>query len=203
MTTHSLTGNLTSGSTSLKGESSDIRPGWPEVVASLLTYLALLLLIGFWLLSIPDDQAALRGIVGMATNGVAGSLALLSAYLLRLRSLPPFGFRGCPGKEMAAAAGLGVLAFGLSFGVEYVYFLFVTEPNNQADFQAAAQSGPLALAVLLFTGAVLTPLGEEVVFRGVVANALNRHGWWAGVVGSALIFAAVHGPSVIFLMLFW
>ncbi len=44
---------------------------------------------------------------------------------------------------------------------------------------------------------ILTPLGEEFVFRGVIANTLNRYGAWAGVVGSAAVFGIVHGFNVI------
>ncbi|MNC62666.1 CAAX amino terminal protease self- immunity [compost metagenome] len=78
-----------------------------------------------------------------------------------------------------------------------MYFHFITEPNNQADFQTAAQGGTLSLFVLIITGAIFTPLGEEFVFRGVIANALNRYGAWAGVVGSATIFGVAHGFNVI------
>ena len=46
-------------------------------------------------------------------------------------------------------------------------------------------------------GAGLTGLGEEVFFRGVVANVLWKYGAWAGVLVSALIFAVVHGFNLI------
>ncbi|MGO6695838.1 lysostaphin resistance A-like protein [Rhizobium johnstonii] len=46
-------------------------------------------------------------------------------------------------------------------------------------------------------GAIFTPFGEEILFRGVVANALNRYGVFAGVVLSSIIFGLVHGVSVI------
>lgn len=175
------------------------RPGWLEIVVALVTYLVMLLALSlFGLLRIPDDEAALRGIVGMALNGLAGTIALMAAWLIRIRDLPVFGFRRSPARWLLIGAGLGVVAVGLSFIIEHVYFSFVTEQNTQADFQAAAQAGVLSLLVLVFAGAVLTPFGEEAVFRGVIANALNRYGPWAGIVGSAFIFAAVHGPSVIF-----
>lgn len=175
------------------------RPGWPEVAVGLATYLLLVVLIGVWLVRTPNEQAALRGIVGMAANGAAGTLALLAAFGLRIREFGAFGFRRTSRAWLLAGAALGLLAFGLSFVVEYVYFLFVTEPNTQGDFQAAARAGPWSLAMLLLAGALLTPFGEEVLFRGVVAGALNRYGAWAGVVGSAAIFAVAHGPSVILL----
>lgn len=133
----------------------------------------------------------------MAANGFAGILALIAACSLRIRDLDAFGFRPCRGKWLIAGAALGLIAFGLSFVVEHIYFLFVTEPNTQGDFQAGAKAGPWSLALLLIAGALLTPLGEEVLFRGVIAGALNRHGAWAGVLGSAAIFAVAHGPSVI------
>lgn len=175
------------------------RPGWPEIAVGLLVYLALIGLVAAWLLRTPDAQAALRGIVGMAANGAAGTVAMLAACAFRIRDLRPFGFRSTSRAWLLAGAALGILAFGLSFVVEYVYFLFVVEPNTQGDFQAAARAGPQSFTLLLVAGALLTPLGEEVLFRGVVASALNRHGAWAGVLGSAAIFAIAHGPSVILL----
>lgn len=174
-------------------------PGWPEIAAGLISYLLLLALIAVLLLKIPDEQAALRGVVGMAVNGVAGVLALLAAFSLRIRDFRAFGFRAVEKRWLLAGAVLGLAAVGLSVLIEHVYFLFITEVNTQGDFQAAARAGPLMLLVLIFTGAILTPLGEEVLFRGVIANALNRYGIWPGVVGSAAIFAVVHGPSVILL----
>ncbi len=49
----------------------------------------------------------------------------------------------------------------------------------------------------LVLGGGLTGLGEELFFRGVVANTLLKYGVWAGVVLSALVFALVHGLNLI------
>lgn len=146
---------------------------------------------------IPDEQAAFRGNIGGALNGLAGTAALLAACALRIRDLRVFGFRAAAWKWLFIGIALGVAAFGASFAIEKIYFSFIMEPNTQGDFQAAAKAGPLALFMLIVTGAILTPLGEEFLFRGVIANALNRYGAWIGVVGSAAIFAVVHGLSVI------
>ena len=64
--------------------------GLPEIAIALISYLLLLLLIALLLVLIPDEQAAWRGIAGMATNGVAGMLALLAAYALRIRDFQAF-----------------------------------------------------------------------------------------------------------------
>ncbi len=178
--------------------SSPVCPGWPEIVIGLVTYLVLILAIGVSMLAFPEDQAALRGIFGMAANGVAGCVALWAANVLRIRNWQTFGFRACARKWLLAGVALGVVAFGLSFLIEGLYFHFITEENTQADFQAAAKGGIFSLGILLLAGALFTPFGEEVLFRGVIANALNRYGAGAGVLASAVIFAAAHGPSVIF-----
>lgn len=178
------------------------RPGWPELAVALVVYLLCLILIVLWIVQIPDAQAAFRGIIGNAANGVAGVVAFLAAVALRIRNLRAFGFRATSRKWLLVAVAAGIAGFGLSFVVEAVYFSFVTEVNTQADFQAAARGGVLSLLALLITGALFTPVGEELVFRGVIANALIRHGIWIAVIGSAAIFGIVHGLSVITLLAF-
>lgn len=175
------------------------RPGWPEILTALVLYMIGIVMLGLWMMQIPDEQAILRINIGGVGNGLVGLMALFAAYALRVRNLRAFGFRMTERKWLLVGAALGVVAFGGCFVIEGIYFHFITELNNQADFQTAAQGGPLSLFVLIITGAILTPLSEEFVFRGVIANALNRYGAWAGVVGSAAIFGVVHGFSVILL----
>jgi len=183
--------------TAAQSPSVKIRPGWPEIAVGLLTYLVLVGFIALWLVQVSDERAGLRGIVGMAANGAAGVLALFAAYAIRIRDLRAFGWRPASVPWLLVGVVLGVVAFGLSLLIEMVYFQFITEPNTQGDFQAAAKAGTWSFVVLLVAGAIFTPFGEEIVFRGIIANALNRYGAWAGVVGSAAIFGVVHGPSVI------
>lgn len=175
-----------------------VRPGWPEILIALPLFLIGLALLGVWMSQIPDAQAILRINLGSAGVGIVGLVALFAACALRARDLRVFGFRMAERKWLLRGIALGVLAFGACFVIEGIYFHFITEPNNQADFQTAAQGGTLSLLILLITVAIITPLGEEFVFRGVIANALNRYGAWAGVVGSAAIFGLSHGFNVIF-----
>lgn len=175
------------------------RPGWPEILTALSLYMIGVVILGVWMLQIPDEQAILRINIGGAGNGLIGFLALFAAYALRIRNLRAFGFRTTERKWLLVAVVIGIAAFGGCFVIEGIYYHFITEINTQADFQTAAQGGPLSMFILLITGAILTPLSEEFVFRGVIANALNRYGPWAGIVGSAAIFGVVHGFTVILL----
>jgi uncharacterized protein len=56
----------------------------------------------------------------------------------------------------------------------------------------------LVLATLCI--GLLVPLAEELLFRGVIANALLRYGPLIGVVGSTRIFALAHGLNVNFVV---
>lgn len=188
--------------TDLTVSNNPARPGWAEIAIGLTGYVMLLLIIAAVISRIPDTQAAIRGVVGLAAGGLACTGAFVAAMMLRVRNLRAFGFRAAEARWLLIGAALGVIAFAASFAIEYVYFLFVTEANTQADFQAAAKSGALYLVVLLIAGALITPLGEEFLFRGVIANALNRYGYWAGIVGSAAIFGIAHGLNVILLLAF-
>ena len=66
-----------------------------------------------------------------------------------------------------------------------------------AILHAAAQGGVVPFLLAFLGGALITPLGEELLFRGVIANALNRYGALAGVGLSAVIFGVAHGTGVI------
>ncbi|MCO8308200.1 CPBP family intramembrane glutamic endopeptidase, partial [Streptomyces sp. RKCA744] len=47
--------------------------------------------------------------------------------------------------------------------------------------------------VTVVLGGILTPIGEEFLFRGVLANFLLRWAPWAAVTVSAAVFAVAHG----------
>lgn len=173
------------------------RPGWPEILVGLVTWFVMTAALGLWMLQIPDAQAGLRGNVGLAIGGIAGSVALALAALLRIRNLRAFGFRSVAGKWIVIGLGLGVVVNFLNLGVAHGWYALFGEGGEQHDFQSAATSGVGVLLVTLVTGAILTPFGEEVLFRGVIANALDRYRAWISVIGSAVIFGLAHGVSII------
>lgn len=177
---------------------SALKPGWREILIAVGIYVVGVSVLGYWMLQQPDERAVLRINIAGVANFALGAAGLLGAYFYRVRNWQAFGFRPTPVKWIAYSIALGVIGFGLIFIVESVYFHFITEVNTQADFQTAAQAGLPSMLLLLFTGAVLGPIGEELVFRGVVQSALEKYGSWIALLGSSFMFAAIHGPSVIF-----
>lgn len=174
------------------------RPGWPEIAIAVGLYILGIGFLGYWMVLQPGDKAVFRVNIAGAANFALGFAGLLGAYLYRVRNWGAFGFRPTTLKWIAISITLGAVGFGLIFIVEAAYFHFISEANTQADFQAAANAGLAGMLLLLFTSAVLGPIGEELVFRGVVQSSLEKYGSWVAIVGSSLMFAAIHGPSVIF-----
>ncbi|GGP69490.1 CPBP family intramembrane glutamic endopeptidase [Saccharothrix coeruleofusca] len=173
------------------------RPGWLELAVGGLTYATALALGIWWIDSIPVERSELRGYISYFVSGATGVLAFAAAVGVRIRALAPFGIRRISWRwvlvSLVAAAGVYWVNQFIALG----YIAVFGNDTPQGDYQAAAGAGALSLAVTLVLGGGLTGLGEELLFRGVVANTLLKHGVWTGVVLSALIFALVHGLNMI------
>lgn len=94
---------------------------------------------------------------------------------------------------------VGVVAFAAKGLVVLLATWVAGASGNPQNIYAAGGGGGTGSLILatLFLG-VLTPLGEELLFRGVVTNGLLRLGEWVGVVGGALVFGLAHGINIVF-----
>lgn len=169
-----------------------LRPGWTELLVGLGS--PAVLAVGLTLLVEPRVDRTTFGLFLMSLSAVAAGGGFALAVLVRVRALAAFAVRRTSARWLLVGLGGGVLAFALKFPVTWVYVALTGDAGNpQADWATAAGTGGAALVLsLLFLG-VLTPIGEELLFRGVVATVLLRHGTVVGVVGSAVIFAVLHG----------
>lgn len=178
--------------------SAELRPGWPEIFVGLLV-LAIIGYGGGSQLARLGLEPVTFGLIFTALSGIAGLAGFAAAMLLRIRSWGPFGFRSVSRRWLFIGVGAGVAAFILKSVVILALVQLTGVSTNLQDMYAKGGSGGALSLILatLFLG-VLTPLGEEFLFRGVVANALLRYGAVVGVIGSALIFAVMHGINFVF-----
>lgn len=175
------------------------RPGWPEIVVGLVVLAA----VGYgggsqlWRLGL---DPVVYGLVFSALSGIAGFAGFAAALLLRIRSLSAFGVRRVSLHWLLIGVGSGVVAFVLK-GLAIMAWIQITggdTKNVQNIYAEGGSGGLLSLVLATFFLAIVTPLGEELLFRGVVANALLHYGPFVGVVGSSLIFAVMHGVNNVF-----
>lgn len=177
-------------------------PGWPELLVGAAAFAACYALVAVFLPRIEDQ--AVNGVVGLLVSGLMGLVALAVASVIRIRGLAAFGFRRARGRQLAVGAALGLVAFVLGSIAAVVYSLLSGDAENvQTSYQAGAAGGVLSLLLTFIAGSIITPIGEEAFFRGVVANVLlARYGAWVGVVVSAAIFAVAHGINPIMVIAF-
>jgi hypothetical protein len=173
-------------------------PGWIEFIVGLAS--AAVLAVGLAVLIKPVVDQTTFNLFLMALSAIAAGGGFAVAVFVRVRRPTAFGVRRTSARWLLLGLGGGVLAFALKFPVTSLYVVLSGDAGNpQADWTTAATTGGLQLIVsLLFLG-VLTPIGEELLFRGVVTTVLLRHGAIVGVVGSSVIFAILHGaPDTMF-----
>ncbi|MEV0823377.1 CPBP family intramembrane glutamic endopeptidase [Nonomuraea rubra] len=172
------------------------RPGWPEIVVGLLALTAAAaVVVLFGPLGL---DPVVYGLVVAAWSGLAGLAGFAAAALVRIRSLGAFNVRRTTWRWMLTGVAAGVVALLLKGLVNYaVIALTGLDADPQGMYYDAAGGGVLPLILTILFLAVLTPIGEEFLFRGVVANALLRYGPVVGVLGSSVVFALFHGINIV------
>ena len=67
------------------------------------------------------------------------------------------------------------------------------EPSTDTDLGTDWESSSIDIAFLFLSVAIVTPIAEELLFRGYILDSIKRmHGDWPAIIGSALLFALVH-----------
>jgi uncharacterized protein len=174
------------------------RPGLPECIVGLVVLFVVGFVVGSQLSRLGLDPVV-YGLVFTALSGIAGIAGFAAAVLLRIRSLRSFGVRRTSRRWLLVGVGAGIVAFVLK-SLAILAYIQVTgdSANIQAVYGEGGSGGILSLILATVFLGLLTPLGEELLFRGVITNALLRYGSVFGVVSSALIFAIAHCINPVF-----
>ncbi|MGG6293620.1 CPBP family intramembrane glutamic endopeptidase [Leptolyngbya sp. AN02str] len=174
------------------------RPGLPEGIIGLIVFIVIGYVGGLQLSRFGLDPVV-YGLVFTALSGIAGIAGFAAAVLLRIRFLSAFGVRRISRRWLLIGVGAGVVAFMVK-GLAVLTYIAITGDSStpQTVYAEGGSGGVLSLILATLFLGLLTPLGEELLFRGVIANVLLRHGPFFGVVGSALLFAFMHGINIVF-----
>lgn len=137
-------------------------------------------------------------LVTVAAVAAFSGVALVA--LVRKLDLASLGLRPTSGRWLLA--GLGVCALGLAVNF-LVVSLYVWASGDTADPQAALMGVALRgsawqFLLMLLIGGLLVPVGEELLFRGILFAWLRRWGLPLSVAVSSLVFGIFHGFSIVF-----
>jgi membrane protease YdiL (CAAX protease family) len=120
--------------------------------------------------------------------------------------------RGLPAREVLALRppGRWPRALGLALAVFIACFVFgmlytsIFDPNDDAAapaFWDPSRAGPFLANLIVI--AVVVPVAEELMFRGLGYRLLERYGTAAAIVGTGVLFGLAHGyvlglPDLVF-----
>ena len=143
---------------------------------------------------------------GSAIDIIAGSIgyvALAGVVLWRLprlgrASLEDLGIRALRRRDVAAIAMLSAINAGIWFVLPAYYRLLHASNHVQAGFEHFFIRTPLDAVLIGITMVLIGPFAEELLFRGIIFNALARRvGTVAGAVFSGLLFSSLHGDPIL------
>ncbi|MEX2495891.1 MAG: CPBP family intramembrane glutamic endopeptidase [Woeseia sp.] len=174
-----------------------------DVILVVLVATACLLLVG-WLVRDMATTPAL--VVGLLTLQSVVVLAAVHFIVVRGRGIGwgRLGLRAAPPRWHFAAALTALVAVPmvalLNLAMQWLMQWLADAPfrNPQIEFLAPAGFSWTAFAGMLFAAAIVGPIAEEVVFRGLLYSWLRRYlGAVASIPLSAAVFAAAHGIAML------
>jgi membrane protease YdiL (CAAX protease family) len=147
-------------------------------------------------LQMADDDPVAKGLALFAISGLAPLAGVLLMIVLRRRSGALFGFRRVAPKWLAIGFLVGVVVVALNLGVTTLVSMTTDAADVQGGYQSAATGGIAGFVGAIVLGAIVTPIGEEFLFRGVLFNLLTRYGVWFAAIVSSVLFALSHGINL-------
>jgi len=180
---------------------------WAPFGVFVLTQVVVILVAGLGVTLFGEDQLYPIAVVatGLATVGVTIAWVQVRHPGQVRRLLGPVR-ASLP--DAARGAGLGVLAYlGANVALSALITYVVTRSGNelppvQEDLQAALTDSGIGLLVSAVV-VLLAPLGEELLFRGMLFSALrDRVPLWPAIGLSGLIFALSHVEPLAIVLLF-
>jgi len=185
----------------------------PTLISARSFYPGLLLSIGF-ILSYFALQGVCTAIIIAATQAdlatpapmsiISGLMAsavvqlmLLWLYLRKDGRMEALGLYDFGRMPLHKATGLAISLVIAAMAFNFVYATYVIPGVGMQDDVAKMLAGipptPLNMAVMFFAIMIAAPVVEELLFRGLLQNALAKYvPSWGAILLSSLLFALVH-----------
>ncbi len=176
---------------------------WPVLVYNVISQVVLILFAYFmqWISLGNAGMQTLAEFVrahSVIISGVVKALSLAAGagavWHLFIRETPVIAMPQGHKKDI----GLLVILGGCAALAVNILLALIGFTGSSAAYEQVAEKQfvlPLWAGIILY--GIVSPLAEEIVFRGIVYNRLRRqYTKWIAIVGSALIFGVYHGNVV-------
>lgn len=154
------------------------------------------------LLAVPSLQHASAAVIVLAILVHACLMLTVMVFFLRKSNITMagIGFDRPSWRLLHLLWQVPITIVALLMAQGLVFAVTGNDPGGDADGAAslALEVTPLLGVLLLIAVAVLTPLWEEILFRGMIQGSIAaRYGRLASVIISPLVFAAAHGVPIL------
>jgi membrane protease YdiL (CAAX protease family) len=174
-------------------------PGLLPTIGFIITYFALQ---GVYTAIIAATQgdvttpAPMSIISGLVASAVV-QLMLLWLYLRKDGRAEALGLYDFGRMPLHKATGLAISLVIAAMAFNFVYANYVIPgvgmQDNVAKMLAGIKPTPLNMAVMFFAMTIAAPVVEELLFRGLLQNALAKYvPVWGAILLSSFLFALVH-----------
>ena len=204
-----------------EGVPADLSTGQKSVGASDKKWVSWLIIITFlivwWLLTIVGTLAlwfalywaGLSDGLAFSISSLAIEIILIPLVLLyiyvdgsldRIKEMLKFGsMKRALILLLAIPIVVTIIDFILNMIYAVVWIGIIGEPSANTDLGTDWESSSIDIAFLFLSVAIVTPIAEELFFRGYLLDAINRkHGDWTAIIWSSILFGLVHvSPFVI------
>ncbi|SVB90802.1 uncharacterized protein METZ01_LOCUS243656 [marine metagenome] len=86
-----------------------------------------------------------------------------------------------------------IIDFILTVVYGFAWLGIFGEPSTNTDLGTSWESGSVDIALLFLSVAIVTPIVEELMFRGYILDAINRkHSDWTAIIWSSILFGLIH-----------
>ena len=198
-----------------EGVPADLSTEQKSVGASDKTWVSWLIIITFlivwWLLTIIGTLAVWFALYSVGlSDGLAFSISSLLVEIIliplvllyiyvdgsldRIKEMLKFGsVKTALILLLAIPIVVTIIDFILNMIYAVVWIGIIGEPSANTDLGTDWESSSIDIAFLFLSVAIVTPIAEELFFRGYLLDAINRkHGDWTAIIWSSILFGLVH-----------
>ncbi len=198
-----------------EGVPADLSAEQKSVGASDKTWVSWLIILAFlivwWIAMIIAISVIflVMYLVGIS-EGLAISVSGLLAYIIliplillfihvdgsldRIKDMLKFGSTK---RALILLVGIPIIITIIDFVLTVVYGIawigIFGEPSTSTDLGTYWESSSIDVALLFLSVAIVTPIVEELMFRGYILDAINRkHSDWTAIIWSSILFGLIH-----------
>ena len=144
-----------------------------------------------------SSDPVVYGLTLAAWSAVIGFIGFGAVIAHRYRTLSVFGVRRASVRWLliSLATSIGTLVLKRPVNRSVIALPCIGD-NAQEPYYDARSGGPLAFLLTFIFLSFLVPLGEGLLFRGVLMRGLLRYGPFSAVTGSSVVFALAHGINL-------